>query len=206
MAVSLAAAGLGAAYAGVCLLPGMSWLGAFYWHVLLVIGMGLLSFGSLGPSGVLLVLHLALDGLGTGNLLIGGLLLFLLCMFRGMGQTVPVELQYGERKVRLQALRDTGNCLRDPVTGGAVMVVGPEIAGQLTGLSAGQLKTPLKTIGAVSGLRLIPYKTVGNNGFLLAMKLPQVRIGSWRGSYVVAFAPEGLNKGSGYEALIGGNL
>jgi len=206
MSVSLAAAGLGAAYGGMCLLPGMSYLGGFHWHILSVIAMGVLSFGALRPCGVLVVLHLALDGLGTGNTLLGGLLLFLLCMIRGMGRTVPVELQYGAQKIKLQALRDTGNCLKDPVTGGAVMVIGPEIAKQLTGLSEGQLKMPLKTIGAIPGLRLIPYKAVGSSGFLLAMKLAKVRIGSWRGSYVVAFAPEGLHKGSGYEALIGGNV
>ena len=120
---------------------------------------------------------------------------------------VPVELCYGQKRLRIQALRDTGNTLQDPLTGRPVLVIGADIAGKLTGLSVQQLKRPAETLcsGVIPGLRLLPYKTVGEaGGLLLALKLNNVRIGSWRGSSLVAFAPETI--GNGYEALTGGNL
>ena len=43
-------------------------------------------------------------------------------------------------------------------------------------------------------------------GRLLAMRLQQVRIGSWKGSCLVAFAPDGLSRDGAYQALTGGTL
>lgn len=201
----LTGAAVGAVYAAMCLLPGPQWLGSFLMRMVSVLVMGLVTFGMLGPSGVVWVLNLAVDGVVSGvgiwGMLLGSVLLLGALFFKGNG-TVPVELQYGEQKLKLKALRDTGNCLRDPVTGCGVMVIGPEAAQRLTGLSELQLRSPLQSMGAIPGLRLIPYKAVGSSGFLLALKLPRVRIGGWKGSYVVAFAPEGLR----YEALIGGSV
>ena len=115
---------------------------------------------------------------------------------------MPVEIAYGGRSLRLRGLRDTGNGLKDPVSGRSVLVVGAEAAQALTGLTAQQLARPLENLGAIPGLRLIPYRTVGSRGFLLGMQLQKVRIGSRKGSVVVAFAPMGLE--GNVEALIGG--
>ena len=120
---------------------------------------------------------------------------------------VPVELCYGSKRLRITALRDTGNTLRDPITGRPVLVIDADSARELTGLSAQQLKSPADTMcsGIIPGLRLVPYKTIGNTGgLLLALKLNDVKIGSWRGKSLVAFAPETI--GNGYEALTGGYL
>ena len=88
-----------------------------------------------------------------------------------------------------------------------MLVVGGDVAGELTGLTKEQLKSPLDSMGVISGLRLIPYHTVDRNtGFLLALKLQNTRIGSWRGSTLVAFAPEVLNREGAYQALMGGVL
>ena len=119
------------------------------------------------------------------------------------GQYLPVELNLGEKSVRLTALKDTGNTLRDPITGREVLVVGVEAAETLTGLSAAQLRRPLDTIGMLPDLRLIPYKTVSGRGFLLAMPMQDVKIGSYRGSCLVAFSPESIGNGN-YQALTGG--
>lgn len=116
---------------------------------------------------------------------------------------LPVELCYNGTSVKLTALKDTGNTLRDPITGESVLVVGADVAQSLTGLSPQQLRSPLSTIGALPGLRLIPYKTVAGRGFLLAMPLKDARIGTYRGSSIVAFAPEGIGNGN-YQALTGG--
>jgi len=116
-----------------------------------------------------------------------------------------VELSYGDKRVQLTALRDTGNTLRDPVTGRQVLVVDASTAGKLTGLSVQQLKKPVESVTALPGLRLIPYRAVGQaGGLLLALKIPQAKIGSWQGSALVAFAPEGLGSDGTYQALTGG--
>jgi iron complex outermembrane receptor protein len=71
-------------------------------------------------------------------------------------------------------------------------------------LSADQLRKPLETIGLLPGLRLIPYKTISGRGFLLAMPMQNVKIGSYRGSSLVAFSPESIGNGN-YQALTGGS-
>jgi stage II sporulation protein GA (sporulation sigma-E factor processing peptidase) len=107
----------------------------------------------------------------------------------------------------LTALQDTGNTLRDPITGRQVLVVGADVAQKLTGLTVQQLKKPVENVGLLPGLRLIPYRAVGQEaGLLLALKLPQVKIGTWQGNSLVAFAPEGLSPDGAYQALTGGVL
>ena len=52
-----------------------------------------------------------------------------------------------------------------------------------------------------------PYRAVvQGSGMLLALRFDQVKIGSRRQSAIVAFASEGLGKGSTYQALAGGAL
>ena len=138
--------------------------------------------------------------------------LCLLCGFGFQGVIssalyVPVELRYRDKHMNLTALHDTGNTLRDPITGRRVLVIGADAAGELTGLTREQLRRPVESIGALPGLRLIPYRSVGTeNGFLLALRLQDVKIGTWRGSSLVAFAPERLSSEDAYQALTGGTV
>lgn len=208
----LLAAGVGAAHVLLCFLFGFDFLGSPLFRILSIPVIGLVAFGrrKLRLQGSLLVLCVAFDAVsgntGLSGTLAGACALLLLWLLhrKRQGGTVPVALSYGGKELSLTALRDTGNCLRDPVTGSDVLVIGAEAANHLTGLTPQQLKKPLETMGAIPGLRLIPYKAVGSSGFLLGMKLPRVRIGSWQGSHVVAFAPEGLE--GNFEALVGGSV
>ena len=125
----------------------------------------------------------------------------------GGREYVPVELTYGVKTVSIIALRDSGNTLRDPISGEQVLVVSGEVAEKLTGLTQEQLSAPLKTLMCrpVPGLRLIPYRAVGQAGdMLLAMRFDGVKIGHRTQSAVVAFAAEGLGRGDVYQALTGG--
>lgn len=215
------AAGLGGIYGGVCLLPGFTFAGNFLWRCVSLALMAVIAFGLTGSALrrglVFALLSMALGGvaLGLGDggfwaLVAGAACIFALCAlgFRGRigGKNyVPVELSYGENRVRLTALQDTGNTLRDPVTGKPVLVIGADAAHKLTGLSRQQLQNPVESMGALPGLRLIPYRAVGKSGgLLLAMRLRDVKIGSWQGSSLVAFAPEGLSPEGAYQALTGG--
>lgn len=146
-------------------------------------------FGILGAAGCIFLLALYCMG---GNRLAQRLL--------------DVELTRNGSKVRLLALADTGNGLRDPITGEQVLIIGPEVAQVLTGLTKKQLADPVGTLAErpIPGLRLIPYQVVGHGGMLLALAVDQARIGQYRGRALVAFAPEELEASGRYQALAGG--
>lgn len=214
----LAAALLGAAHGAGCLVPGFGFLGGLHWRLVSLGLMGVLAFG---PDGKLCCIYamltMALDGaaLAAGR---GGLWqlplyaagVFLLGKF-AFGQPgrrlLPVEISGGGKHIRLTALVDTGNELRDPITGQSVLVIGSQAARELTGLTTEELQRPLETITAspLPGLRLIPYRAVGSeSGLLLAMRFPVVCMGGRRGPGIVAFAPQRF--GEEYDGLIGGNV
>lgn len=211
---------LGSVYGAVCLIPGIGVLATGVFPVLLPVMTALVAFGfgkdTLRRTGAFLLLRLALCGLAVpGGMLrpwtvllssVLALLLFLLGLPDGMGGYVPVELRYGTTFLQLTALRDTGNTLRDPVTGRPVLVLGADAAQKLTGLSLHQLRTPVESMQALPGLRLIPYRTVCGSGLLLALRVKNLRVGNWKGSGVVAFAPEVLSLEGKFQALTGGML
>ena len=201
----LLAAAMGAVHGALCYVPALAFLGHSLWRLICLPLMGLAAFGGLRAALTVTVLGLGTDGIlaQTGlRCILAGLCMGLLLLLLHRQGAVPVELEYGGKCLRLQGLRDTGNQLVDPVTGRSVLVVGADTAQALTGLTAQQLARPLENLGAIPGLRLIPYRAVGSRGFLLALSLPRVRIGSRKGSFLVAFAPMGLE--GNVQALIGG--
>ncbi|MBQ9148991.1 MAG: sigma-E processing peptidase SpoIIGA [Oscillospiraceae bacterium] len=217
------AASLGAIYSALCLLPGMAFLGEILWRMVFLGLMAVAAFGwnrsAMQRGAVFVLLSMALGGLamgfGTGSFLVlvlaaGGLWLLCRVSFRGsVGQReyIPVELHYGDRKVSLIALRDTGNTLRDPLTGEQVLVAGADVAEELMGLTGHQLRHPVETLalGGIPGMRLIPYRAVGQPGsMLLAVRFEDAVIGKERGNPLVAFAPEVLGRGEVYRMLTGG--
>ena len=215
----LSAAAVSAVYCAACLSAGAAFLrtpvcriGILALTVWLAFGFGV---QLLYKSSVYLLLNAAIGGfsftLDLLTLLAGAVCICIVCVFTSAGNEaggcVPVELRYGNKKLALTALRDTGNTLKDPLTGRSVLIIGADSAEKLTGLSVQQLKDPAGTLcnSAIPGLRLVPYKTIGDGGgMLLALMLKNVRIGSWTGNSLVAFAPETL--GNGYQALTGGKI
>ena len=156
-------------------------------------------------------LALSLNTAGAGlPLCAGGLALLSRMGLRSGGrELLPIAVTYRGRTVRALALRDTGNTLRDPITGEQVLVIGPEDAKILTGLTDDQLQNPMETILRQRGLglRLIPYHSVGQSGgMLLAKRMEQVQVDGWEGSAIVAFAPDRIGTGEVYQALTGGAL
>ncbi len=218
----IAAAAIGGLYGGGCLLPGFRFLGNTLWRLVFLGIMGVTAFGwdrnGFRRSVFFIFLNMALGGIVQGmggeslpSLLLGMAVLCLLCVFGFQGLTqqefVEVELWEGDKNEKLLALRDTGNGLKDPVTGQSVLVADAKTAEVLFGLTRQQLRSPVETVaaGIVPGMRLIPYRAVGQPaGMLVAIRIKQVRIGSWQGSAVVAFAPDGLGEDHTYRALTGG--
>ena len=219
------ASALGGIYAGACLLPGFRFLGNLLWRVVSLILMAVIAFGwdrsAVKRSGVFLLLSMALGGIavsfGKGDFLTLALaagLVWLLCRVAfggtvGGREYIPLEITYGENSVRLIALQDSGNTLRDPVTGEQVLIISGDAAQKLTGLTQEQIRSPLETLTrrTLPGLRLIPYRAVGSGGsMLLAIRFDNVKIGSRMQSAIVAFAPEGLGRGEMVQALTGGAI
>lgn len=180
--------------------------------LLALVGFGF-SRGGIVPAVVYILLALSLGGArvsgkGVFSLLFGTIGIFVvLYIAQNKSELVPVEINCSEEKIKLKALVDSGNLLQDPVTGNSVLLVGADIARIITGLSPIQLQNPIDNIHALQGARLVPYSTIGDHGkFLLAKKMHNVRIGSWRGSILVAFCPEQFCSEGKYQALIGGRL
>lgn len=217
-----AAAALGALYSGVCMLPRLRFLGGLVWRTVSLAGMAVIAFGwgksAWKRSGVFVILSMALGGVavsvGKGyfmSLVLAAVGVWLLCRVAFGGQVggreyVPVELTHEGKTVSIIALKDSGNTLRDPITGEPVLVISGDVAQRLTGLTQSQLRSPMDTLmrRPVPGLRLIPYRSVGQSGsMLLAMRFEKVIIGSKEQSAIVAFAPDGLGRQM-YQALTGG--
>lgn len=212
---------LGGIYGGMCLIPGFRFLGNTFWHLVFLGLVGGIAFGweksGWKRSGLFALLRLALGGMvvGLGQVSCPVLLLctggiWLLCrigLSGGGREYVPLEIRYRDNVVHLTALRDTGNSLRDPVTGEQVLVIGADAAGKLTGLNRDQLRDPLGTLGKriLPGLRLIPYRAVGQpSGMLVAMRVKDVKVGDRCGAALVAFAPDPIGVRDSFQALTGG--
>ena len=216
------AAAVGALYSGLCLMRGFSFLGNPLWRLISFAGMSVIAFGcsfsAFRRGGVFWILSMALGGIalsfGKGQflpLVLCAAGLWLLCRM-GFGdgmpgsEYLPVTLKREGITVRTTALRDTGNTLRDPITGEQVLVISAALAQQLTGLTPDQLASPLETMAghSIPGLRLIPYRAVGGAGMLLALRFDSVTMGTREQSALVAFAPEEIGNGKLYQALAGG--
>ncbi|MBQ7566786.1 MAG: sigma-E processing peptidase SpoIIGA [Oscillospiraceae bacterium] len=123
----------------------------------------------------------------------------------GSRETVPLYIACGKNAVTVTALYDTGNTLRDPVSGQEVIVLdggyGKELVGSTPTSDASawvQSHPELKP-------RLVPYRAVGTDGGLLAAVPCRVRIGRKKEqNALVALSPNGLSDGGGCGALIGG--
>lgn len=212
---------LGGFSTAACFLPGFGFLGHFLWRVVLIGLTALIAFWEhpkevrLFPVFVLMNLSLHGIAMGIGK---GGIWAVLVCfasifLVRILDREIQparfasVCITHGGRRVELTALNDTGNTLRDPISGHKVLVVDEKIAQRLLGLSPDALRKPLETMSsaAVPGLRLIPYHSVGNpGGMMLGIRAEEVLLDGVRCERIIAFAPHRFGNGKGYEALSGG--
>ena len=219
------AAIVGGLYAACCVLPGCGFLGSSVWRIACLGVMSVIAFGlnvSALRRGILFVfLSMALCGIvmviGRGDVwsvLAAAVILGTMCLmgFRdkaGKKEYVTVLIRHKGKKIQMMALIDTGNTLKDPVTGSGVLVADARAAMELLRLEQRELQHPIETIsrGNHPGLRLIPYCAVGQpSGMLLGLRVEELRINGKESDQIVAFAPHLIGQGSGYEALTGGVL
>lgn len=217
------AAVMGGVYAAGCMIPGFTFLGSTLWRLIILSVQGMVAFdfcpGTVRRTLVFILLSMALGGVaggihgaGYGKVLVAAVVVWILSMagFRGsVGQQMYAKTQilYKGKTVEVNALRDTGNTLRDPVSGEAILILGAEAAKVLAGLDRKMLGDPVGTLskGKIPGLRLIPYRTVGQgSGMLLALRMDSVLMDGVKVGTLVAFAPEGLDREGKFQALAGG--
>lgn len=222
---AMAAAAIGGAYAAGCVIPGFAFLGKLLWRFVSLALMSVVAFGWGNGAlrrGILFVfLSMALGGiaLGLGNggfwaVILGALGVAILCVIGfcgrpGQQKYVPVSITQGNRQLHLTALLDTGNTLRDPVSGRPVLVVDGAVAGKLLGLSLSDLENPVETMEkfANCGFRLIPYHAVGQpTGLMLGSRVEKLEINGKIEEMIVAFAPQKIGQGKPYQALAGGSV
>ena len=128
------------------------------------------------------------------------------------GDIARVRVRLRGRTAEFTALRDTGNTLRDPVSGCPVLVADRSVLLKLLPeLKDGDLRCPAELLSQAralgTGPRLIPYRTVGvDRGLLLALRPENVEINGEREAILVAFSPVPVSDGGGYEALLGGTV
>lgn len=221
----LPAAALGSVYGVLSLLPGMRFMGNILWRIVILLLMSVVAFGPTVSGmrrGIIFVfLSMALGGvaLGIGKCGFWGITasagaVCLLCVagFRNpVGQTrhVPVVLIYRGKRMAVTALLDTGNLLRDPLSGQQLLLLGADVGRALVGLTDQELKDPITAVarGGITGARLIPYRAVGQgSGMLLALTMDAVWIDGRQAGRLVAFAPDVLCREKSYQALVGGVL
>ncbi len=220
---SAAAAGLGGIYGGACLMPGFAFLSGIFWRIVMLSLIAVIAFGlnqsALRRCGVFILLSMALCGIAVGMgqnnvtmLLVSAVFMWILCnvSFHGRAggrEYIPVKLCWEDRELNIIALKDTGNTLSDPLTGEQVLVAGADIAEKLLDLTVHQLRCPVETLttAKLPGLRLIPYRAVGQPGaMLLAVRFQNAVIGKRKVQPLVAFAPEVIARGEMYQMLAGG--
>ncbi|MCQ2419218.1 MAG: sigma-E processing peptidase SpoIIGA [Clostridia bacterium] len=150
-------------------------------------------------------------------LLTAGLSLFCGALLWSRAATKPkeriyrAELTLNHQRFSLTALYDSGNSLRDPISGKPVDVICAETVSRALGTQAVQaiyredLQTAMRLLKAYQP-RLIPYTSVGvGSGLLIAIRPEQYTLNAqYREDTLLALSPTKLNDSGAYSILTGG--
>lgn len=133
------------------------------------------------------------------------------------GTLIPVQINHQGKCAKMTALWDTGNRLKNPISGDSILLVSPD---QLYGLIPNcvrrileqELHRPMLAMEKISLLepylcpQLVPYHAVGtSSGLLLSIRLDSAKIGGIRHRGIrVALSPTEF--GHEYAALWGGEI
>lgn len=133
----------------------------------------------------------------------------------GGGELLKITISVCGRKQTVTALRDTGNTLRDPVSGRPALVLErsaaedlwpPEVAAVLSApLPPEEKMACLHRQGTAVTFTLLPFRSVGTpSGLLLAVRSDYIEVGGRRYPRTpVALSEHPVSDGGGYHALWG---
>lgn len=223
------AALLGALLACAVWLPGLGFLGRPWGRLACGLAVGFTAFGAERRPLRCVLLFFAVSASFGGALTAlsarGGTLRallasFLLCygvgalLFRVQGlveerRLLEVEVMQRGRTARFSALRDTGNRLRDSVTGARVLIATPKALAPILGENAALFETlDALTLQTLSGelrelgaLRLLPYAALGGGGLLPVFRPERVLLdGRESPGLLVGISPRA--GGEEYEGIV----
>lgn len=110
-----------------------------------------------------------------------------------------VEVTLGNRRASLTALVDSGNLLRDAITGLPVIVISRRAAARLMALPPEDALLP--------GMRLMTVRTISGTGLMRILRPDGLRIhlgGAWRAAEaLIGLSPDGYE---GFQALVPASL
>ena len=139
----------------------------------------------------------------------------------GKGRASPgrsyqeVTAEMGERSVRFRALTDSGNLLRDPMSGRKVIVVESRAIAPLFGGMTGELLQSLDALAPETALEqlrrcgntpfwLLPARTAAQNALMVVFRPEKLYIdGNLREDYILGLAGRQLEIGGDCRALMG---
>ncbi len=128
------------------------------------------------------------------------------------GELLTLTLILKHDTLNFPVLLDTGNTLTDPITGHSVPVVEANLVTPFfpANFSTTQFSNPILCLQALAGtslekrVRLLPYKAVGVQGLLLALRVDALQLeGIPQKETLVAISPTTLSDGGNYHGLIG---
>ena len=136
---------------------------------------------------------------------------------RTQGLVAALTLTLDGRSLRVDALRDTGHSLSDPVTGRPVVVIErscvksllpPEQASVFERSPGDAVETAVAAGRTGLRVRLVPYSSVGTeSGLLPAFRVDRASVdGKTYAGVLAAVSPSPLSDGGGHRAVIGGQL
>jgi len=208
---------LGGIHTAFCLLPGFHFLNVGIWRLIILAAAGCIAFNmDIHRTALYCLVNMGIGGLVTSlgkgsviEIVFAAILVCALCFIGlrgrpGQQKYLSIQVPAVNGTVHMTALVDTGNSLRDPVTGQPVMVVSAQVGSKLLGVDTTTFQNPTEALESIPGLRLIPYSTVAGRGFLLAKKFKDVSVESKIQDVLIAFSPMEIGKGKGFNALTGG--
>jgi len=127
---------------------------------------------------------------------------------------VPVSISLGHRTVQITALRDSGNTLRDPVSGVPVIVAERSSVGLLfdadilgalrrCGENTVSFMTEIENAEQRKRFRVVPCVTVSGRNMLPAFKADAVSVGGHRADVLIAVTNSNIAEGGRFAALVG---
>ncbi len=135
-----------------------------------------------------------------------------------------IQIKMANQTINLQAMLDTGNLLKEPITGMPVIVVEKEklysilptnLLDHIEELIGGEGSKKLESLEEqeyLARLRVIPFSSIGKqNGLMLGLKAEKVMIKleeEWevKNDVIVGIFPQKISKNNTYSALIGLDL
>ena len=203
--------------------PGKSWprlLGIFVMVTLLLAGI-VLGLSELGGGAYMQNGVLYFEISGTVMALSFMAVYVLSGLVLGKGRASPgrsyqeVTAEMGERSVRFRALTDSGNLLRDPMSGRKVIVVESRAIAPLFGGMTGELLQSLDALAPETALEqlrrcgntpfwLLPARTAAQNALMVVFRPEKLYIdGNLREDYILGLAGRQLEIGGDCRALMG---